>query len=126
MGSATTDAGLDILAEAGLLDRTMDSLLSALQAHLERRAGASCRCGGVLFTNTRGLLGDDRDCKGDLEHMERERGTFYAVGVGPGDPELMTRKAVRVLEDCPVLARPPHAGGGLPGPGDRPGGCGSD
>ena len=57
MGSATTDAGLDILAEAGLLDRTMDSLLSALQAHLERRAGASCRCGGVLFTNTRGLLG---------------------------------------------------------------------
>ena len=57
MGSATTDAGLDILAEAGLLDRTMDSLLSALQAHLERRAGTSCRCGGVLFTNTRGLLG---------------------------------------------------------------------
>lgn len=38
--------------------------------------------------------------------MERERGTFYAVGVGPGDPELMTRKAVRVLEDCPVLAVP--------------------
>ena len=57
MGSATTDAGLDILAEAGLLDRTMDSLLSALQAHRERRAGTSCRCGGVLFTNTRGLLG---------------------------------------------------------------------
>ena len=57
MGSATTDAGLDILAEAGLLDRTMDSLLSALQAHLERRAGTSCRCGGVLFTKTRGLLG---------------------------------------------------------------------
>ena len=31
--------------------------------------------------------------------MESERGTFYAVGVGPGDPELMTRKAVRVLEE---------------------------
>ena len=38
--------------------------------------------------------------------MESERGTFYAVGVGPRDPELMTRKAVRVLEDCPVLAVP--------------------
>ena len=38
--------------------------------------------------------------------MESERGTFYAVGVGPGDPELMTRKAVRVLEECPVLAVP--------------------
>ena len=55
--AALCGAGLDILAEAGLLDRTMDSLLSALQAHLERRAGTSCRCGGVLFTNTRGLLG---------------------------------------------------------------------
>jgi len=33
-------------------------------------------------------------------------GTFYGVGVGPGDPELMTMKAVRVLKDSPVLAVP--------------------
>lgn len=38
--------------------------------------------------------------------MEAIRGTFYAVGVGPGDPELMTVKAVRVLERCPVIAAP--------------------
>ncbi len=33
-------------------------------------------------------------------------GTFYAVGVGPGDPELLTRKAAAVLESCPVIAAP--------------------
>ena len=35
-----------------------------------------------------------------------KKGVFYGVGVGPGDPELMTLKAVRVLERCPVIAAP--------------------
>lgn len=35
-----------------------------------------------------------------------ERGTFYGVSVGPGDPELVTLKAVRILEACPVIAAP--------------------
>lgn len=34
------------------------------------------------------------------------KGKFYAVGVGPGDAELMTLKALRVLKSCPVLAVP--------------------
>ncbi len=29
-------------------------------------------------------------------------GQFYVIGVGPGDPELMTLKAARLLEKCPV------------------------
>ena len=33
-------------------------------------------------------------------------GTFYGVGVGPGDPELLTLKALRTLEHCPVIAAP--------------------
>lgn len=33
-------------------------------------------------------------------------GTFYIVGVGPGDPELITLKAVRILTDCPVWLTP--------------------
>ena len=36
----------------------------------------------------------------------RTKGIFYCVGVGPGDPELVTRKGVRTLEACPVLAAP--------------------
>ncbi len=31
-------------------------------------------------------------------------GRCYGLGVGPGDPELMTVKAMRVLRSCPVVA----------------------
>ena len=37
-------------------------------------------------------------------------GILYGVSVGPGDPELMTVKAVRILERCPVVAAPRTAG----------------
>ncbi len=33
-------------------------------------------------------------------------GTFFGVSVGSGDPELMTLKSVRVLNDCEVIAVP--------------------
>ncbi len=33
-------------------------------------------------------------------------GTLYGVGVGPGDPELITQKAVRIIRQCPVIAAP--------------------
>lgn len=42
------------------------------------------------------------------------RGTLYGVGIGPGDAELLTLKAVRLIRDCPVLAWPaPLEGEGL-------------
>ena len=37
--------------------------------------------------------------------MEKQS-VFYAVSVGPGDPELLTRQACRVLEACDVIAAP--------------------
>ena len=43
--------------------------------------------------------------------MEEVKGTFYCVGVGPGDPELMTLKGARTLERCPVIAAPCTKGG---------------
>ena len=33
-------------------------------------------------------------------------GTLYGLGVGPGDPELITLKALRLLRACPVIAYP--------------------
>jgi precorrin-2/cobalt-factor-2 C20-methyltransferase len=33
-------------------------------------------------------------------------GTLYGLGVGPGDPELITVKAFRLLKECPVIAYP--------------------
>lgn len=39
-------------------------------------------------------------------------GTMYGVGVGPGDPELITVKACRLLKECPVIAYPAAKKGG--------------
>jgi precorrin-2/cobalt-factor-2 C20-methyltransferase len=33
-------------------------------------------------------------------------GTLYGIGVGPGDPELLTVKAVRLVQAAPVIAYP--------------------
>lgn len=38
-------------------------------------------------------------------------GRLYGIGVGPGDPELLTLKAVRLIAECPVVAYPAPAGG---------------
>ena len=41
-------------------------------------------------------------------------GTLYGLGIGPGDPELLTLKAVRILKDAPVIAYPaPDSGDSL-------------
>lgn len=34
------------------------------------------------------------------------KGTIYGVSVGPGEVELLTLKAVRIVKSCPVLAAP--------------------
>ena len=34
------------------------------------------------------------------------KGKLYGVGVGPGDPELLTLKAIKTLKACPVVAAP--------------------
>ncbi len=38
-------------------------------------------------------------------------GTLYGVGLGPGDPDLITRKAARLIENADVIAYPTLAGG---------------
>lgn len=38
-------------------------------------------------------------------------GILYGVGVGPGDPDLITRKAARIIERADVIAYPTLAGG---------------
>ena len=35
-----------------------------------------------------------------------KKGIFYGIGVGPGDPDLITVKAARVLDSCDVVITP--------------------
>ena len=39
-------------------------------------------------------------------------GTLYGIGVGPGDPELLTLKAARLVREAPVIAVPVAKPGG--------------
>lgn len=39
-------------------------------------------------------------------------GTFYCVGTGPGDPELLTLKGLRLLQSVPVVFVPRQTGSG--------------
>ncbi len=63
MAAATTDAGFDLLKEAGLLEPVAESLLSAIQDQLSRRAGEKVRIGAVLFSNVHGTLGKTEEAK---------------------------------------------------------------
>ena len=58
MDAATTDACLDILDAAGLRAPVLESILAAVQMHLDRRAGGAFRVGAVLFSNQHGPLGE--------------------------------------------------------------------
>lgn len=33
-------------------------------------------------------------------------GTLYGIGVGPGDPELLSLKGLRYIQQCPIIAYP--------------------
>ena len=38
------------------------------------------------------------------------KGRFIAVGIGPGDPELLTVKAIKAIRECQVVAVPVSGG----------------
>ncbi len=55
--SPTTDAGVELLHEAGLLERVMASVGAALEERLRRRAGPELEIEAVFFSNQYGILG---------------------------------------------------------------------
>jgi sirohydrochlorin cobaltochelatase len=45
-------------------------------------------------------------CAAAMEELNSRRGTLYGVGVGPGDPELLTVKAVKLLQHSDMILVP--------------------
>ena len=60
MDAATTDACLDILDAENLREPVLESLLQAIQLHLDRRAAGAFKVGAVLFSNRNGPLGQTK------------------------------------------------------------------
>ena len=57
MAQVSSDGCLALLSEAGLREPVMESLLAAMQRHLDRRAGGQIRLGALCFSNEYGFLG---------------------------------------------------------------------
>lgn len=57
MGSATTDAALDLLEDAGLLQRTMSSLVDKLDERLKSRVRDGLKIEALVFSSVRATLG---------------------------------------------------------------------
>lgn len=47
-----------------------------------------------------------------MENNTKKLGTLYGIGVGPGDEELLTLKAVNIIKRCPVIIAPSAKDGG--------------
>ena len=45
-----------------------------------------------------------------MEHCEAMRGILYGVGLGPGDPDLITIKSSRLISEARVIAYPSLSG----------------
>ena len=58
MEAVTADACLKLLAEAGLREKVLKSLLAAIQTRLDRRAAGRMKVGAAIFSNEYGALGE--------------------------------------------------------------------
>lgn len=67
LDAATTDACIEILDKAALRGPVLQSLLEAIQRHLDHRAAGAFAVGAVLFSNQYGLLGQTQGAKEILD-----------------------------------------------------------
>lgn len=72
MEAAVTDACIEILDEASLRNTVTQSIMKAIQSHLERRAAGAYRTGAVMFSNRYGILGYTGEAEKILKEWKEE------------------------------------------------------
>ena len=102
----TADAGRRPLAGAGmaLVGSRDDAAFRQSWRPRADRPGARQRRGARLFGGRRQAGADPLSLGAGLN--AGAVGQLYGLGVGPGDPELVTLKALRLLRAAPVVAYP--------------------
>lgn len=74
MESISTDECIEILEEYGMRECVLRSLLSKIEWHLQKRAGAGMQTAAVIFSNRYGLLGQTEGAESMRKAMEVSHG----------------------------------------------------
>ena len=117
LDAGTTDEGIRILKENGCLEAAMDHIMDRIAFYLNHRCMGRMETEAMVFSNVYGILGQTKGAaamlsrpavrrKRGIEGRTMKDGILYGVGVGPGDPELLTCKAVRIIRQADVIALP--------------------
>ncbi len=72
MNCITTDEALEILREKGLLEGVMERLLERMEFYVDHRSGHSLEKGILVFSQTKGTLGESKDARKVLERLKEE------------------------------------------------------
>ena len=72
MNCITTDEALEILEEKGLLEGVMERLLERMEFYVDHRSGHSLENGILVFSQTKGTLGESKDARRVLACLKEE------------------------------------------------------
>ena len=59
-----------------------------------------------LRSKTSEVFSENNACDGENTVQQPEKGMLYGIGVGPGNPELMTLQALETIQKCDVIVLP--------------------
>lgn len=103
----TTEEAVEILKEQHMLEPVMAEAVKRIQYYAGQWSkGLSVEV--VTFSTRYGILGMSCGAEKIISGYKEDEmaGKMYGIGVGPGDPELMTIKAVKRIKSCEVIAIP--------------------
>ena len=72
LDTLTTDEGLEILDETGLLQETVKEIMKKISGYLDHRAYGKIRTEALVFSNERGYLGETAGCRELMENIKGE------------------------------------------------------
>lgn len=111
MECITTDEALSCFEDEAIKRKTIESIINKIDFNIKYRTKKQIKTGIVLFSKEYGLLGKTQNvhqqiCKDISAGGTRMKGILYGVSIGPGDPELITLKAVNIIQSCDIIAVP--------------------